>query len=66
MQARKVRIYSSTSKARARGLIEQAGIISDLLESGYTMEQAEVQFALSVDRDDCAAIRTQLEAKKSP
>ena len=45
-------------------IIEQASIIGELLESGYTMEQAEVQFSVSLDSDDWAAIRTQLEAKK--
>lgn len=41
-------------------IAEQAGIIGELLESGYTMEQAEVQFAASLESDDWAAIRAQL------
>lgn len=68
VKCRHERLEATTTPRRLtpEEIIEQAGIISELLESGYTMEQAEVQFALSLDRDDWAAIRTQLEAKKSP
>jgi hypothetical protein len=45
---------------------EQAVTIGELVESGYTMEQAEVQFAPSLDPEDWAAIRAQLDAKKVP
>ncbi|HEX8495520.1 MAG TPA: hypothetical protein VF658_22100 [Pyrinomonadaceae bacterium] len=41
-------------------IVEQTGIISELLESGYTMEQAETQFAASLESDDWAAIRARL------
>jgi hypothetical protein len=46
-------------------IVEQADIIGELIESGYTMEQAEAQFAASLDADDWAVIRTRLEGKKS-
>lgn len=46
-------------------IIEQADIIGELLESGYTMEQAENQFAAGLDDDDWAVIRTRIEGRKS-
>jgi hypothetical protein len=42
---------------------EQAGIIGELLDSGYTMEQAEAQFAASLESDDWAAIRARLDER---
>jgi hypothetical protein len=41
-------------------IAEQAGIIGELLESGYTLAQAEVQFGASLESEDWAAIRARL------
>jgi hypothetical protein len=46
-------------------IIEQADIIGELLGSGYTMEQAEAQFAMNLNGEDWTMIRARLEGKKA-
>jgi len=40
-------------------ITEQATLIAELLESGYTLDQAEAQFALGLNPDDWSLIREQ-------
>jgi len=47
----------------AEQIAEQAQLISELIKSGYTLEQAEAQFAGGLHPKDWQAIRRQLEEK---
>jgi len=44
-------------------IAEQSRVINELLEGGYTMEQAEAQFAESFHPDDWAVVRESLTAQ---
>ncbi len=44
---------------------EQARMISELIESGYSMEQAETQFAASFHAEDWSVIREAIKGSKT-
>jgi len=44
-------------------IAEQARVIADVIEGGYTMEQAEAQFARSFHAKDWAAVSTAVTKK---
>ena len=47
---------ASDQRMTAEQITEQAALIADLLENGYTLEQAKVQFATGLHPDDWQAI----------
>lgn len=56
---------SSGERMKPESIREQAELIADLLESGYTLEQAKSQFASGLHPDDWAAIHEEATSRLS-
>jgi hypothetical protein len=56
---------SSGERMKPESIREQADLIADLLENGYTLEQAKSQFASGLHPDDWAAIQEEATSRLS-